>query len=289
MRRLNPKYIRIAGIVLACLLVVFMVSGYIAYSKREALLQKVIYKAKAKARNQYNLDVKIGSAHFTGFSRVSFTDVTIVPENRDSLLRIKKLDVDFKLMPLIIGNVILNDVILEDGFLSLTSVKGVKNFDFLFKKKKTNTTKKSKVDLAELSYNLVNQVLYKIPENLKLKNFSMSYREDTTQVTLLAQTALIDDGDLTSTINVNNGESTWHLNGKMHASDRDIDVKLFADGKKLELPLLNKKLHATINADAITSKLTKVDQEDDETRIYSFWGATNLLINHPGLSTKDIV
>ncbi len=47
MRRLDPKYIRIAGIVLACLFVVFLVSGYIAYSKREALLQKVIYKAKS--------------------------------------------------------------------------------------------------------------------------------------------------------------------------------------------------------------------------------------------------
>ncbi|RCH54897.1 penicillin-binding protein [Mucilaginibacter hurinus] len=289
MRRLNPKYIRIGGIVLALILVVLFVSGYVAYSKREALLQKAIYKAKAKARDQYNLDVKIGTAHFTGFSRVSFSNISIVPAKRDSLLRIHKLDLDVKLMPLIVGNIILDDVILEDGFLSLTNIKGVRNFDFLFRKKKSTSKTKSKVDLGEISYNLINEVLYKIPENLKLKNFRMSYREDTTQVNFLAQSALIDDGDLTSTINVNNGESTWHLNGKMHASDKDIDVKLYADGKKLQLPILQQKFKAIINADTITSRLTKVKQENNETRIYSYWGANNLLINHAALSTKDII
>ncbi|RYY32208.1 MAG: penicillin-binding protein, partial [Sphingobacteriaceae bacterium] len=114
--------------------------------------------------------------------------------------------------------------------------------------------------------------------------------EDTASVSLNVVKALIDDGDLTSTIDVNRGESTWHLNGKMHASDKDIDVKLFAGGgQKLELPLIEKRFKLKINADTVTSRLTKVDQENDETRIYSYWGAKNLLINHQGISVKDII
>ncbi len=287
--RLNPKYLRITGIVLACVLLLLLISGYVAYSKREALLQKVIYKAKAKARNQYNLDVKIGSAHFTGLSQVSFDNISIVPAERDSLLNIKKLIVDVKLMPLITGDIILSDVTLQDGFLNLVTRKGVRNFDFLFRKKKRDTTSKEKVDLAHLSYNLINEVLYKVPDNLDLSNFNISYTEDTTKVALLAQKALIKDGDLTSTIRVNGGESVWHMAGKMHASDKDIDVKLFADGKKLELPIIQKKFKLKINADTITTRLTKVAEENDETRVYSYWGATNLLLNHPGLSTHDII
>ncbi len=103
MRRLNPKYIRIAGIVLASLFVLFLIGGYIAYSKREALLQHAIEKAKAKAKSSYNLDLQIGSAHFTGLSTVAFTDITIVPAQRDTLLNIKQFEVSVKIMPLILG------------------------------------------------------------------------------------------------------------------------------------------------------------------------------------------
>jgi len=42
MRRINPKYIRIAGITAALIVVIILIVGYIAYSKREVLLQKAI-------------------------------------------------------------------------------------------------------------------------------------------------------------------------------------------------------------------------------------------------------
>ena len=83
---INPKYVRIGAIVLASLFVLLLIGGFIAYSKREALLQKAIAKAKEKARSTYNLDLEIGSARFTGLSTVAFSDITIVPDHRDSLL-----------------------------------------------------------------------------------------------------------------------------------------------------------------------------------------------------------
>ncbi|SDE75925.1 Transglycosylase [Mucilaginibacter pineti] len=288
MKRLNPKYIRIAAFILVPLLIILLIGGYIAYSKREGLLQSAIVKAKAKAKKDYNLDVKIGSARFTGTSTVSFSDITIVPENRDSLLSIKNLSVSVKLLPLIVGEIKLSDVYLQDGFINLTSIKGVKNFDFLFKKKR-DTTSTHKSDLSELANNLVNEVLYKIPDNLSLSNFSLSFKDDSSQVKLLTKAAQIKDGDLTSTIDVDNGESIWHLAGKMHPSDKDIDVKLYADGKKIELPIIQKKLHLKINADTISTKLTKVEHSSGETKIYGSWAVSNLVLNHPGLSPNDII
>jgi hypothetical protein len=289
MKRLNPKYIRIAAFILIPLLLILLIGGYIAYSKREALLQKAIGKAKAKAKRDYNLDVKIGSAHFTGSSTVAFSDISIVPEQRDSLLNIKSLVVSVKLLPLIVGDIKLADVSLQDGFINLTSVKGVKNFDFLFKKKKDTTATHDKVDLADLANHLINEVLYKIPDNLHLNNFLISFRDDSTRLKLLAKTALIKDGNLTSTIDVDNGAATWHVAGKMHPSDKDIDVKLYADGKKVELPIIQKKFRLVLNFDTISTKLTKVEHSGGETKIYGSWAVHNLLINHPGISSDNIV
>ena len=238
---INKKVVRIAGIVLAVLLVIILIVGYLAYSKREALLQHEISKAKAKAKHDYNLDLEIGSAHFTGLSTVAFTDITIVPAQRDSLLSIKNFEVSIKLMPLLIGNVKLGEVTLQNGHLNLTDIKHVKNFDFLFKKKK-DTTDHAKANLAELSYNLVNEVLYKIPDDLDVSNFLVSFTSDSSSFRMLTQTAVIKSGRLTSAIRINNGAATWHFAGTMRPSDKDIDVKLYADGKKVELPLYRKKI-----------------------------------------------
>ncbi len=120
MRRLDPKYIRIGGIVAAALLVIFLIVCYIAYSKRESILQHELVKITLKAKRDYNLEMKIASAHFVGLSTVEFKDITIVPEGRDSLLNIKHFNVGIKLFPLIFGKVKLADVLLENGHLNLT-------------------------------------------------------------------------------------------------------------------------------------------------------------------------
>src|ERR1700744_1406017 len=123
MRRLLPKhkkYLRIGGSIVIVLFILFLIGGYIAYTKREALLEHELAKAEASAKQKYNLDIKIGSANFVGLSTVAFSDISIVPQNRDSLLSIKKLSISVKLFPLLYGDVKLADVLLEDGHLNLT-------------------------------------------------------------------------------------------------------------------------------------------------------------------------
>jgi hypothetical protein len=289
MRRINPKYIRIAGITALILVVIMLIGGYVAYSKREVLLQKAIYKAKAKAKRDYNLDVKIGSAHFTGLSTVAFSDISVVPDQRDSLLSVKKFSVSVKILPLVFGNIKLAEVVLQEGHLNLTSIKGVRNFDFLFKKKKDTVNTGNKVDLSELSNNLINEVLYKIPDDLSLHNFLVSFADDSSHVKMLAQTAIIKNGKLASTIKVDDGAATWHIDGIMLPSDKDIDVHLYADGKKVELPIIEKKFKLKLNFDTISTKLSNVKHSGGETKIYGSWSVRNLLLNHPGLSVSDIV
>jgi hypothetical protein len=268
MRRPDPKYIRIAGIVLVTLIIILFIGGYVAYNKRGAILQRAINRAEIKAKKDYNLDLKIGSATFTGLSTVSFTNITIVPQQRDTLLTIKKFEVSVKILPVIFGNIKLAGMNL---------------------KKKKDTTEHTRVDLSDLSYNLINQVLYKIPDNLILKNFLVSFSNDSTSFSLLTQTALIKNGRLSSTINVNNGAATWHFDGRMHPSDKDIDVKLYADDKKVELPFIEKRFKLKVNFDTISTRLRKVEHGGGETRVYGYWGVRNLLIHQPGLSSNDII
>src|ERR1700750_2573017 len=101
----DKKYFRIGGIVLLTIFVLIVIAGTIAWFKRENILHNAIDKATAIAKRDYNLDVKIGSAHFTGLSTIAFDHITILPEKKDSLLNINNFEVAVKLWPLLFGNV----------------------------------------------------------------------------------------------------------------------------------------------------------------------------------------
>lgn len=286
--KVKHKHVKTGLIIFLILFVILLVGGYVVYAKRQAILNREIAKAKAKAKADYNLDLEIGSADFKGLSTVAFNNITVVPAQRDSILSIKDLEVNIKVMPLIFGNVELSEVILKDAHLNLTDINHIKNFDFLFKKKK-DTTETKKADLSDLSYNLINQVLYKVPDNLNVTNFLVTVKTDSASFSMLTKSAVNDNGQLKSTISIDNDRQIWHFDGRMRASDKDIDVKLYADGKKVVVPFIERRFHMTVNFDTISTRLSRVEKSSGETRIYGYWGASNLLVHQAKLSSGDIV
>jgi hypothetical protein len=288
--RIRKKYLKIAGIILSVFFAAILIGGFIGFNKREAILKSVVAKAIAKAKADYNLDVTIQSAKFSGLKTVTFKDISVVPENRDSLASISDLSVSVQLFPLITGHVRLAQVNLKDGKINLTKRDTIRNYDFLFKKKKdTTTTTRAKVDLAELANKLLNQMLDKIPENMNLQNFAINIKYDDDSLKFVAPNATIDDGDLKSNILVNTTESVWHVEGKIEPSDKQLDLKLYAEGKKVELPILERKFKLKLNFDTISTQLKRVRKEGDQLKMFGSWAVKNLLINHEKIAANDII
>jgi hypothetical protein len=284
------KYIKIGAWVLGIFLVVCMVTGAVAYSKREALLKRMVAKAISKARTDYNLDVKIGTAGFSGLSTVHLTNITVVPQDRDTLSNISDLTVGVKLMPLILGDVKLAELQLDSGTINIVIKDSLTNLDFFLKRKKKDTVSTDKMNLAKLAHNLLNQMLYKVPDNMGLKNLMLKVNDnDTAKLSFLTSTATIVDGALNSTILVNGNESTWHLNGQLEPSDKQIDVTFFADNQKVQLPYLNNKLHAKVSFDTVRTQLKDAAYKGDAYKISGSWSIKNLMLNHAKIASNDIV
>jgi len=285
------KYIKAGAWVLGVLLLAFIISGSIAYSKREALLQKMMAKAIKKADADYGLDVKIGKAGFSGLSTVYMKNISVVPKDRDTLTTISDITIGVKLFPLLFGNVNIAELKLNTGTLNVVLKDSLTNLDFILKrKKKDNPENKTKTDLSELAHDLLNQVLDKIPEDMEMKNLLFTLNDnDTAKLSLLTTTATIDGGELKSTILVNNNESTWHVNGKIKPSKQQMDVLFFADNKKVELPYLERKIHAKLSFDTIRTELKNADYSGDNFKITGSWSIKNLLINHPKIAANDII
>ena len=284
------KYLKIGAWVLGVFLIVCIALGAVAYSKREALLKKMVAKTIAKADKDYGLDVKIGSAGFTGLSTVKMTAISVVPKDRDTLSNIAELSVGVRLWPLIFGNVKLAELKLNNGFVNIVLKDSITNIDFILKrKKKDSTTTKSKVNLADIASNILNEVLYKIPDDMDVKNMVFKLNDNDTAKLSFATVATIDGGDLKSTINVNDGESTWHLDGEVDPGNKQLSISAYADGKKLELPYLNNKLHAKLSFDTLQTELKNAKYSGDDYKISGSWSVKNMLINQPRIASNDII
>jgi hypothetical protein len=290
--KIPKKYIRIGAWVLGVFLVLCIGIGAFAYSKREALLQKMMAKAIAKADKDYGLDVKIGTAGFSGISTVNMKNVSVVPKDRDTLTNIKDMTVGVKLLPLLFGNVKLAEITLNDGLVNVVVRDTTTNLDFFLKrKKKDSVTTKSKVALSDLAHNLLNELLYKIPDDMVIKNLMMKLNDnDTASLKFLTTTATIDNGDLKSTIVVNDTLATWHVDGLVKPGKKRFDLMLFADGKKVELPpYLANKLHTKLSFDTVRTKMENADYSGDDFKISGSWAVKNLMINQPRISSLDII
>lgn len=288
------KALRIAGWVCLSIFLLGLVGAGIAYSKRESLLQTALDRAVRKAKRDYNLNVRIGSAKFTGLSSVAFTDISVVPEQRDSLARIQRVEVAVRFWPLLAGKVGLSGMTLENGLIQVIKRDSLSNIDFLLRRNRDSTQtarndKSRQTDLSNVAENLIDNILSKIPDDLNISNlqFRGQYKKDT--INLLTQTATIRDEAVTSTIKLNGNLATWHITGTADPADREYDLALYAEGKPLELPLIQKHFNLMLQADTVRAQLRDVDRAGDEFRMEGAGSVQNLRINHPAVARTDVL
>lgn len=292
--------LRITGGILLSLLLIAGVGIGIAFSKRESLLQTALDKITRKAERDYNLDLKIGDAHFTGLTSVAFSNISVVPQDRDSLARIQQVEVSVRLWPLLVGKIGLSTLSLENARIQVIKRDSLTNVDFLLRSRKdssattTTTATRRKTDLADVAENLIDNVLSKIPDDLDVKNLDVVGIDNDDTLRLFTQTATIHNEQVKSTILLNGNEAIWHLDGTADPADREYDLALFAnqpDGrpKPLELAYIQKKYNLLLQADTLRGQLRDVDRSRGEFRLEGAGSVRNLRVNHPAIARTDVL
>jgi hypothetical protein len=294
------KALRIAGWVFLSIFLLALVGVGIAFSKREALLQSGLSRAIKKAKRDYHLDVRIGSAKFTGLKTIAFTNISVVPENRDSLARIQRAELSVRFWPLLAGKIGLSGMELENGLIQVIKRDTLSNIDFLLHRKRdsTATTRQAensqRTDMSDVAENLIDNILSKIPDDLNVQNLEFRAITDSSNTSLLTQTAVIKDEEVTSTLKLNGNQATWHITGTADPADREYNLALYAEGKNgrpqpIELPYIKQKYNLTLQADTLRAELRDVDRSGDEFRLEGVGSVRNLRINHPAIARTDVL
>lgn len=288
--KIQPRTWRIAAYIVSGLLVIFVILATIAYQKREQLLASTLRKAQEKALSDYGIRLEVAGSGFDGLRTVRFNRMQLLPENRDKLADIEQLTVSIQLFPLLFGDVKLAGLTIHNASVTLVKKDSLSNYDFLFREKRADTLhRKGNINLAAVANRMLNNILYKIPENMTMRNFYISYRDDSVHQTIQVPQADIDDGTLSSTILLNKQEATWHATGELYPGKRQLYLKLFADGKKVEFPLLERKFGLKLSFDTAETHLQKVTWHNNENLLMSGrWAVKNLQLSHWRIAANDV-
>lgn len=287
--QIPKKYLKIAKISIISLIVLVTIVGIIIYTKRESLLQAAVKRVINKVDRNFDIKLSIENANFVGLSSVQFTNISAVPQDRDSLAKIENFKIGIKLLPLLFGDIKLSEIKLDKGIINLVKKDSISNYDFLFRKKKSDSkSNKTDLDLASFANNLINELLYKIPDDMDIKDFKIKLQDDSNFLDIHTKSAIINEGEVNSTININGNESVWHIQGNVHPNDKELDLMLFANNKKVELPYLEKKFGLKLNFDTVRTEMKGVKRSGDEVKISGLFEVKNMLIKHPKISNSDV-
>ena len=290
MRTNKQKLLLAAKILLAVLLLV--VGGFIFF--RDSLLNQALDKVSTKMTQQYNSNFTVKKASFDGLNGIDLYDVVLAPKNADTLLNIKKLKTSISFWNLFIGNIQLQSLELQEGYIQLVKKGKVKNFDaFLKKDEELNLENSdSKTDYAATAYRMISRLLNLVPTDMSVEKLAFKIDDNGKKAIIDIEKLTLDNQELNSLITVETGTFKQHLSMKGLADPRNrkADIRIFnKDTGAIRLPYVDERYNLKSSFDSIHLNVDNIEKTMGEFHLDGFATITNLHVNHPKIANKDVV
>lgn len=297
----TPFTVKRILITLAKIAGVFFVLALLAFfAFRNMLLHKAIEKVSAKVNRDYAVTLHIDEAKFSGVSGIQVSGVSLAPHHHDSILFVGEVKTSVKLWYALFLDFRLNELEVNNGYINLVKDEHGRNIDaFIIRDslapKETpaeHATPAAPRNLAKTAYKFITKVLNFIPSDVQLNNISLKLNDGQQLVVFKMDKLMLVDGELDSKIDVqsNNFSQQWVMKGSANPQQKKADVRFFtSDTGKVLIPYITKKFNLTAGFDSIRLKLDEVSLDDDVLTIKGLASTRNFLVNHPKISSKDVV
>lgn len=291
---LTRKQKKVALIVGGSLLLLTGICLTIALSVRTKMLDKVMTKAEHTLRERYQIDFQVREYSFTGLATVTFQDIAVLPQQRDTLAKIERMAVSVRLFPLLFGDVKIGNLVLRNADVTLVKRDTVSNYDMLFKTQGRDTLTRTKEDVepnyASLIDGVIKQVFFKIPRDMELENFQLSYQDDSLHQRIRLPETTIDGGHFETSLFLNDHDAQWNLRGRVNSDKQQLRVEVSSNDNNVELPFLRQKFGLQVSFDKIMFDLDQVKRvTTDSLTLAGEWSFENLHVKHPRLSEDEVV
>lgn len=284
------KRLVLAAKIIGGILLLLVISYFVF---RNVILQKSIVKIQDKFKTEYKSEFKIGSAKFEGFSGLVMQDISIVPHNADTLMRVQKLNTSVNLGELLIGELQIGKLNMENGFVLLVKKGSKKNFESFIKKNDSLTTQNNieEKQYAQKFYKLLSKALNLVPTDMKLRNFSLFVNDNGSKASVKIIALSLEDEILATNIDVktNTFSQEWRINGKANPRKKTADVRLYnADTTSIKVPYLDDRYNFVASFDTAHIVLKNLNMKSGEMLVNGLASIKNLTVNHRRIASEDV-
>ncbi|WP_310557231.1 transglycosylase domain-containing protein [Flavobacterium sp.] len=290
MRITKQKILRFTLISVSIVLVLIIV----LFLFRNTILQQVVSKAETKFAQEYDCDFSIKEAKFIGLSEISMTQINLIPKQADTLLSIDKIETKVNLFKIISGDIQLENLKLDKGFIQLIKNKDGKNFASFFKKKtqEQTTETEEKKDYADLAYNLISKVLNLVPENITINDFAFRFDDMGKKVNFKTDVLTLKNEQFETLLNVQTNSFTqkWSIKGLVNPRSKIADLIIKNnDTTKIRLPYIDEKFKLPTSFDNLHLKIDNIETDFGDLHIDGSTSVENFTVNNSRISKKDVV
>jgi len=272
------------------------------FALRGYFLNKAIEKVQAKLSSKYATQLSVEEASFEGFAGVSLKGIKLVPEGKDTLLSLDEFSLSIKFWYALMGDVRVKRIHLHKGYVQLSKKGDVKNFDQFFAKMhdslaatesvETEIVVKEQVNYAEVLYKLISKVLNKVPKEVEIDDLTFKGIDDTLFVDVQVKQLTFLDGLVNSNMVVSSNErlQNWQLSGMVYPSERKADLQFASsDSGLVTMPYLSERFNLRTGFSWARLVLNNISFKGNELQIDGLASIQSFVVNHPKISSKDVV
>lgn len=283
--KMSILLLSVSGGILICLISIYLF--------RNALLQSIVNKRTARIEQVYGLRVYYENLEMKGLNKIILQQLSIVPDNRDTLLTLESAIVKLNFWMLLTREIEIRHVTLNNLSLALIKQDSIANYDFLFKKsteQQTQTTT-DKANYSEKINKLLNLCFGFLPENGKLNHIHIIERNNNNFVSIILPSLIIKDNNFQADIKIQEDTLSqhWRANGELKQKDNTLKAELYSsDIRKISLPYITRRFGAEVTFDTLSYSLTKEVLDGNLIRLNGQAKINGLDVYHKALSPEVI-
>ena len=256
---------------------------------RNSILQRAFAKAQKRMAESYHTQLTARSLAFTGIDRISLRDVTLLPEEEDTLLQVAHVDVDISLLHLLHGKVAIDHIVIDSALLTMYHEPDRDNMSVLRVKSKDNTSAKKPLTFREKVEGYESKLFRALNTAFELHHAVISYQDTSHAESLYVPSFSYDKKILSGMIINLRHPDTITMTGQVIKRNKAYQCTIEHHGNdSIYLPFADGERGLRCRFHRITADLT-LDNSGDHFRIGTDGTVDDFHIRHWRLAAEDVV